>query len=368
MIKQLKLKNFKCFNDEVISFKPLTILAGANASGKSSVMQALLLAYHTSKEGVKPGDTLDINKPYNMNLGKATNLRSHEPVEPADTIEIGLSLELNEIRENRLVFRFDHIGGSISIKSELADTYEIGLHSLDYLNAERIGPRKYTNISDDPFFIGYHGEYVSYVIEQADLRGYEIKNELIIEEQSKHRFSAQVEAWLSIIIDNTRLQFSNNSDFGLMQNYMQNTISKEPVLPTATGFGLSYALPIVTAGLLVSGKTNPILLIENPEAHLHPSAQSNIGKFLGFIAMSGIQVIVETHSEHIVDGARIQLAKEKQHEKLKIVFFEADVGKVKANDIELKQNGELTDWPKGFMDQRQMDLRELLEIKRNAHN
>ncbi len=66
--------------------------------------------------------------------------------------------------------------------------------------------------------------------------------------------------------------------------------------------------PIIVQALAASVVGNPVLVIENPEAHLHPLSQSGLGKFLALVSADGLQVIVETHSGHIVDGCRIQAA------------------------------------------------------------
>ena len=78
--------------------------------------------------------------------------------------------------------------------------------------------------------------------------------------------------------------------------------------PTNVGFGYSYALPILIAGLTAEKGT--ILIVENPEAHLHPSAQSMITKFLGLVANRGVQVFIETHSEHILNALRVMVVQE----------------------------------------------------------
>ncbi|MGH3693299.1 MAG: AAA family ATPase [Pseudonocardiaceae bacterium] len=75
------------------------------------------------------------------------------------------------------------------------------------------------------------------------------------------------------------------------------------------GFGFSYALPVIIAGLLAPG--GGLLLVENPEAHLHPAGQSRLGRFLARIAGSGVQVVLETHSDHILNGVRLAVADER---------------------------------------------------------
>src|SRR6202012_5567513 len=74
------------------------------------------------------------------------------------------------------------------------------------------------------------------------------------------------------------------------------------VRPPNTGFGLSFVAGIIVAGLAAPGNT--VLMVENPEAHLHPKAQSLIGEFLARVAAGGTQVFVETHSEHVLNGMR----------------------------------------------------------------
>ena len=136
------------------------------------------------------------------------------------------------------------------------------------------------------------------------------------------------------------------------------------MLPTMTGFGISYILSIVTAGLWCSSLNNVSLLIENPEAHLHPAAQSRMGRFLEYLADAGIQVIVETHSEHIIDGARVQAAWMKQTDDIRIYFFSKEKENIHVETIDVDENGELSEWPKGFFDQKSQDLRDLFQIRR----
>ena len=63
--------------------------------------------------------------------------------------------------------------------------------------------------------------------------------------------------------------------------------------PIHTGFGLTQVLPIVVAAL--SAKNNGLLLIENPEVHMHPAGQAMMGDFLAQVASAGVQVVIETH-------------------------------------------------------------------------
>ena len=72
--------------------------------------------------------------------------------------------------------------------------------------------------------------------------------------------------------------------------------------PVHVGFGLTQVLPIIVAAL--SRQRKDLLLIENPEVHLHPAGQAKMGRFLSQVAAAGVQVMIETHSDHVLNGVR----------------------------------------------------------------
>ena len=109
------------------------------------------------------------------------------------------------------------------------------------------------------------------------------------------------------------------------------------------------------------------MIVENPEAHLHPSAQSKIGRFLAMVANSGVNVIVETHSDHFVNGIQIATAlKEIDKDLVTINYFSQEEYSEQPNveSITINEKGELSNWPKGFFDQTQVDFAELFKIRK----
>ena len=104
-----------------------------------------------------------------------------------------------------------------------------------------------------------------------------------------------------------------------------------------------------------------MFIVENPEAHLHPSGQSRIGKFLARMAASGLQVVVETHSEHVINGVRIAtlVANDLLPGDAIINYFSVQNKKVEVEEITIKPDGDLTSWPVGFFDQEQRDFAEM---------
>lgn len=358
MLNRIQIKNFKCLQNHEFELKPFTILAGANGSGKSSLIQAILVfqACYKAVTGI------DMVKVFNQNIGAVSQLISQNFLDAQEAIIIAdidqystyLSLVLSGSKKQRLLTTVRAANGEAIPQSSFP--------VFQYLNAERMGPRIYTGIGESDSLIDPDGQNAAYLVDLADQEGFAISNDLLSENEPI-KFSYQVEKYLSAIMGDIKLHYEADYDSAVMKTTFQTSAAENPVTPPLTGFGYSYALPIVVAGLLCTCFPNMVLIVENPEAHLHPSAQSNMGKFLALLAGCGVQVIVETHSEHIIDGARLQMAHEKKTDCMRVHFFSYDKQGTSVKQIDVNQRGELTSWPKGFFDQKQKDLRELLSMK-----
>jgi len=128
------------------------------------------------------------------------------------------------------------------------------------------------------------------------------------------------------------------------------------------GFGLTYSLPILVACL--SAPVGALLLIENPEAHLHPQGQTKLGELLAICASDGVQVIVETHSDHVLNGIRLAVKKDLlAAADVQLCYFTRDVktGDCYIESPSVLPDGQLTNWPKGFFDQWEKSLDALLD-------
>lgn len=128
------------------------------------------------------------------------------------------------------------------------------------------------------------------------------------------------------------------------------------------GFGLSYALPIIVALFLGTIEPNTIVLIENPEAHLHPKGQTELAKLIALSVEAGAQVIVETHSDHLFDGLRVYAKNNKGFAKrISTYWFELDLHKNSlVESVVIDDNGRLDKWPQGMFDQFEINASELL--------
>jgi predicted ATPase len=304
--------------------------------------------------------TVNTNDIYGVNLGIPINIISDEFEEK----NIDLSIKISDI-ENRIVLGLPDDDNEMYF--EILDCYDNRLNDINlfFINAERKGPRVISEINEPlTYSVGNTGENTAYVICEMDKRqkimGLKLPDDLKISELD--RFSANCEEWLKLIIPETELTCSADIEKNIATIKFKN--KGEFYLPTATGFGITYVLPIIVQALTASMLKNSVLIVENPEAHLHPYSQSQLGKFLAFVALNGVQILVETHSEHIVDGCRIQMAKEKSCDKMEVLFFEKMEGNCSCRNIKVQEDGELEEWPAGFFDQKRQDLRELLEIRK----
>lgn len=363
MIDKIKLANFKCFNQAEFPMNQLTVLAGANAAGKSTVIQALLLAKETDRMGKNQGGqwnrvVVDVNQIFGFPVGAPNALVSQNPIEDGD---YDFSVTLFE-RDQEYPYAYEiNLGAPLELF--VKEGSSLMEHSVQYLNAERIGPRM-SNQAGKSDGISMDGENAAYLIDVADRTGRTVGRILRNCFQESGKFSFFVESWMSAILGNMQLDIHTDYNKAITELRIKNGLVDNSVVPTLTGFGISYVLPIVVAGLWASSEDGALLLLENPEAHLHPYAQSNMGKFLALLAVSGVQVIVETHSEHIIDGARYQMACMDQAERMVVNFMENADACIRTKEIYVSPKGELSSWPKGFFDQKQRDLRDILMLRK----
>lgn len=201
-IEKIILKNFKCHKNFEADLKKLNILTGSNAAGKSSLVQALLLAYKSWEECEKK--RVNTNKIYGMNLGIPINIVSEDLEEKNIEIELFLNG-----KKNKVVLGFpddnDEISFDICNEEDILEAkeheYNLSKISLFYLNAERKGPRIVSFINDImPYSVGTSGENTGYVLSEMDklqkvAGAFHLPKDLRISEID--RFSANCEEWLT---------------------------------------------------------------------------------------------------------------------------------------------------------------------------
>lgn len=369
MITDLRIRYFKRFTDESFALRPLTVLTGLNGTGKSTTIQSLLLARQLVDS--PGGRVVQLNGPYGLALGEAHEVL--HPDAPDSTIEIEIA---DEGAEAPSVHRFT-VPDEQALYLRVADAGgqpPAGLcgtgSAFTYLCAERLGPRDQLGVSaehPDLLGVGVQGEYTAQVLALHETRPV-LERLLHPMTRSTHNVTTlrtQVETWASDIIRPIKItaQWPPGITASTIR-FQEPGLLSEPIRPANMGFGFSYALPVIVAGLLAG--PGDMLIVENPEAHLHPGGQSKLGRFLARVAGTGAQVIVETHSDHVLNGARLAVAEDQSlrpEEAVVHYFGEEDAGSV---PIELNAKGELTEWPRGFFDQIEQDLGRLARVRRRG--
>lgn len=367
MITSLAVRNFKRFADASFEMRPLTVLSGLNGTGKSTTIQALLLARQLAETG--GNHVVQLNGPYGLALGEAHEVL--HPAAPDSVIEIRLTSDYAGGAVHRLV-----VPDEQALYLERAPDTGSGVlpelagpgRNFTYLCAERLGPRDQLGVSaehPDRIGVGVRGEYTAQLL--ALRESSPVRAEMLHPDtESRHGVTTlrtQVETWASDIIRPIKInaQWPPGITASTIR-FQEPGVLGEPIRPTNMGFGVSYTLPVIVAGLLVS--PGELLIVENPEAHLHPGGQSRLGRLLARVAGAGPQVIVETHSDHVLNGMRLAVAEEQvlTPEKGIIHYFgDEEPGSVA---IEFSGQGELTDWPPGFFDQIEQDLGRLARARR----
>lgn len=376
MITSLHLLNFKPFANQLLEFKKLTLFSGLNSTGKSSVMQSLLLLRQSYQQGLLPEKGLALNGDF-VNIGTAQDALFEGAKD--DLIGFGIVLENNIKAVWR--FKYDREVDVLSIDSEpvSSEVYESNLfgNKFHYLQAERIGPRPFNEMSDYQVRqlgqLGIKGEYAAHflaingqkAIPNSSVSHPEVKSKTQRDLSSAKSMDLidQVEAWMGEISPGTRLKIDAKSDVDLM-SFQYSYGDSNPYRATNVGFGISYTLPIIVAALASTPGT--IILIENPEAHLHPKGQVKMGQLLALAASGGVQVVIETHSDHVLNGIRLAVHGGKLDPKdVQLHYFQRQNQEGQAvTDVvspKIDRNGRIDRWPDGFFDEWDNSLEILLE-------
>ena len=361
-MKILHIEKFKCFQNIDIPLNQLTIFVGANGYGKSSSIQSILLL---KKAIDSENESVYLNDIYGQNLGVFTSVRNNVEEETSFSISINSDEKKDdssmvEVSEDKALFSATT---ESSFLVEVSEKEEKNLKEkcFYYLSAERIGPRISQPLVHLDFpNVGIMGESTADVI--ADSKG-RIDEKRCFPESKNKRLEYQVNEWLKSIFPKVSISARESLDTLTAQILIGNDFAKEN-FATNIGFGISYVLPIIVTCLVA--KENTFVIIENPEAHLHPAAQAAMGKFLATMSHAGLNIIVETHSDHVIEGVQLYVAKNpKWHDKVTINCFGKKDGEPQPSveSITFNKNAEFSGWPEGFMDQSQIDFTELRNIR-----
>ena len=377
MIKRVVIKNFKVIKDADLDLTNLTIFTAINGMGKSSIIQALLLLRQSQLDKKLPKQLLLNNNKY-VSLGRSEDVFNYYS-EEGEGLEIILdtttadSIAVNtKDRKRRTWLDID-----FSEPKEWSKVESEPLFSEDkrfqYLHAERINPKTSYDTNEYDVVelrsLGSTGEYTAHFI--ARHKDEQVALPSLINPSNSKNLLAQLDTWLSKISKGihivSNLDESARSARLSFQFEVGNDLTPE-FSPVNVGFGLTYVLPVLVA--VLSSKPGDLVIIENPESHLHPSGQSAIGEFLALAAQDGLQLIIETHSDHLLQGVRIAAREFNKNnnkgispENVSIYYLSRDNEKHQSNinAIKVDANGKLyqtlhngkktATLPKGFTDE-----------------
>lgn len=374
MIEAIEIKNFKSIKEKHFKLRNLNLLLGLNGMGKSSFIQALLAL----KQSINLNNgRIDLNSSRYINLGTTKDVL-YQYSKKQD-----LSIDLSFSSGNALNLQFKYepeadyfLSKNIEINSFTELIRKIQQESLftdnfQYLNANRkeptsVNPKNFSSVVNSRN-IGNHGEFTAHFIEVFNGDDLQFDNLLHKESTSKDSVTGkeivnrtlinQINLWMGEISPNVNIRTTSiSSDFVLLEYvYKQpNFGNTNRYKPENVGFGISYGLPVVVS--LLAARPGELIIIENPESHVHPRGQAQLGRLIAKTAMNDVQVIVETHSDHILNGIRVAVKEnEISKEKVGIFYFErvvaADEQYSKITDISVDKTGELSSYPKDMLDE-----------------
>lgn len=363
MIKYIQIDNFKSLRSIALPLERLNLMFGFNGMGKSSLFQSLLLLRQSFwRNGHTNVERLHINGEL-INLGVCKDIFCQSAEE--SYVRFVLCFEGG----NRLDARYQcdssfmskDIIGSVkkNVNLNTPDVWRDPLFNsgFSYLGAEHLGPkqgystRHWESEGINP--LGARGEYaVPYLAYNGN--SFKVPEKMCIKTGKTNRLFDQVSAWMAEISPGIKL-FAKLDPYEEMAkldvSYRGKRLETEPFTPVNVGFGIPYVLPTIIS-LLISDE-NSIVLLENPESHLHPKGQTKIAELITRSAANGAQIFCESHSDHIINGIRLGVKDGVlDNGDVTVNYFDKnDNQETVVASIAIDKNGNLSDYPAGLLDE-----------------
>ena len=381
MLDSMHIKNFKSHRDTAIELGNLTLLAGVNSSGKSSLIHALLLLRQSFLKGCLD-QGLDLNEPL-CRIGTGQDILYRL----ADSNILTIEIAANEAFQ----FAYDvdkALGGtflpkssySVNVVRDKVASLSLFNNNFQYVSSLRFGGRSHFDQYDYEVreqrqvsrFLG-QGECVAHFLNHF---GAEQSINYLFD-GNDYALADQVEIWLRRISYGITMEVKRSpmGGFDITYGYAYDGLKPISGLKAENvGYGISHSLSVLVA--LLSAKPGSLVILENPEAHLHPSGQAELAKLISRVVQGGVQVIVETHSDHILNGVLVA-TKLYELDNIKLSSKGLDRRKVKVynvdkdnsipmasavSSIRIEEGGRIDYQPNGFFDQAEKDLGMLLGV------
>lgn len=356
MITQIQFKNFKCYEDTTIKLSDLTVFTGLNGMGKSTIIQGIL-CLRQSYLANRFQEGLELAGKYVV-LGSGKDIL-YEKAEEDQSIGISLVTD-----EDRFDYSFEYSADSTVLANSSNDNMKIcniiSSEQFIYLSANRIVPRISYGIGNttdvDKRDFDCTGEYA---LQYVDAHGADQNDEGI-----DSNLNMKIDKWIQEIAPGAHPVISVNRDMlysDLRFEFREGNDKTRPYRAINVGFGMTYVFPVIVS--LATAHKGDFIIVENPEAHIHPRGQRKLGELIAIATSRGAQVLLETHSDHVMNGIRLAV-KHKVLSKEQVEFaylYKDDVTfEHKCLYPLLDEEGQFDYWPKGFFDEWDDSLMELL--------
>ena len=326
MIEHIRIRNLKNIQEESFDFAPLTIITGLNSTGKSTLIQSALIF---SKINSKDGEIIlkDISSDFETIRDKC-------------------------VKENPVIVSFKIDGEEYDyniFKDKIISDVKPGINplriedNLFYLSANRIGFDEKEKNSNH-YISGIDGSYIPATFDRE-------KNNPVIPSMIKdhnivNTLSDQVNYWLSYIFSIHFELVTESIGEDIIMKYKSEGL--EGIKPMQLGSGISYLAKVLILSL--RARENDVLIFENPEVYLHPAAKSRLGEFFTYIVNSGVQVIMETHCEHLLNRIQYEIFKKRFAYNNAIILYKGGL-KEHFQTITFNEEGQFKqNFPEGFFD------------------
>jgi len=371
-INHIVIKNFKSLKDVEINLGQLTLLAGINSSGKSSIIQVLLLI----KENMNTLKNLnsqnysvlhDIGINTLLNKGEFAELGNKKQWLSYDSSDDNISFTLNN--DNTSLKMLIETKEQFDLKESKGNNELLTVFDDDcfcYLKTDRALPSNDFPYSEEKVTqgaIGVKGEYTAHYLSTHLRQALKIKALKHPKSLTEHLME-NVSMWLQEIskgVSVSTTPYPELQRVALSYQYEYGGNTTANFSPLNVGFGLTYVLPVIVA--ILKAKTGDLVIIENPESHLHPKGQSKIAQLFAIAAHNGVQIIVETHSDHFLNGLRVATKNEiikPTESQIYYCYKEDGELNTKVQNINIDAEGKMNDWPVGFFDEWDNQLDKLL--------
>ena len=380
MLTRIDLRHFKCFEMLKLPLCPLNLLSGTNSSGKSSALQALVLLHQTMREhewssrlmlnggAVRLGTAADVIDQVHGRSGFGIVLLDGDArfqwEFEGDRNEMSMAVKsVSGEMDDGTVWEVDGTGPLHYLLPApfdgFSDRLAGRLRRLTYLTAERLGPREHYAFYDRQLtpVVGPRGQHAASVLHSR--RDDRVLDGLLSPDAVRRTLFPQVEAGMRRFFPGCELTIERVLRANSVTLGIRPSDDAEFLRPVHVGFGVTQVLPIVVA--VMSAGEDDLLLIENPEIHLHPAGQAEMGVFLAQAAAAGAQVVIETHSDHVLNGIRRAVkAGVTKPDHVALHFFrprrEGGGEQAQVVSPSLDDDGNVDEWPGGFFDQFDKDM------------